>query len=78
MSQLQKSGTAPDAPETAKLLRAAITRSGLSDRRFAGVMGRDERTIRQWLAGGKMTAAAETWLRNYLEQPDLPGESGGA
>lgn len=35
-----------------ELLRAAITRSGLSARKFATVvLLRDERTIRRWLAG---------------------------
>ncbi len=34
------------------LLRAAIARSGLSNRAFAEqVMIRDERTIRRWLSG---------------------------
>ena len=36
----------------AELLRAAITASGLSARKFAvQVLIRDERTVRRWIAG---------------------------
>ena len=38
--------------EQISLLRAAVARSGLSDRRFAArVLVRDERSMRRWLSG---------------------------
>lgn len=41
-----------DRAETVTLLREAIRRSGLSNRKFAEqVMVRDERTVRRWLSG---------------------------
>lgn len=47
----------------AELVAAAITRSGLSARQFATkVMGRDERTIRRWLAGEVLPDQAREWL----------------
>lgn len=50
------------------LLAAAIAKSGLSARRFATqLMGRDERTIRRWLAGAPIPEAASAWLRRYLD-----------
>lgn len=37
-----------------KLLRAAIARSGLSNRQYAErVLMRDERTVRRWLSGAR-------------------------
>lgn len=51
-------------PESdAKLLARLIATSGLPARQFAfRVMGRDERTIRRWLAGETMPPLARTWL----------------
>ena len=47
------------------LIRAAITASGLSTRRFATeVLIREERTIRRWLAGH---APIPKQVRIYLE-----------
>lgn len=58
------------APWTADLTRAAVAKSGLSQERFAiDHMGRDARTIRRWLAGGNMGAAARAWLEAYLAAP---------
>lgn len=42
----------PGAANNLSALRKAIRRSGKSDRQFAlQVLGRDERTLRRWLAG---------------------------
>ncbi|HXG69470.1 MAG TPA: hypothetical protein VNJ04_02535 [Gemmatimonadaceae bacterium] len=49
-----------------ELLRDAIQRSGLSARAFArGVLLRDERTVRRWLAGDSpIPAAVIAFLRD--------------
>lgn len=53
-------------PNTAPvaLLRAAIRRSGLSNRQFAErVLARDERTVRRWIAGtSPIPDAVVRWL----------------
>jgi hypothetical protein len=55
----------------ADLLRAAIEASGLSARRFAvGLLARDERTIRRWLAGDPMPEPARAWCERWLELSD--------
>ena len=47
------------------LLRRRIRESGLSARQFAtAIMGRDERTIRRWLAGEPMPEQASEWLES--------------
>jgi hypothetical protein len=53
----------------ARMLRKAIDKSGLSARQFAEiVMGRNERTIRRWLAGDSaIPVPAVDWLRRYLK-----------
>lgn len=49
------------------LVEAAIRKSGLPARQFARrVVGRSERTVRGWLAGGQIPADAEEWLRRYV------------
>ncbi len=52
----------------AKLLRAAIERSGLSARSFArDVLWRDERTVRRWLSGeSPLPAVVADRLREEL------------
>lgn len=51
-----------------ELLRAAIDRSGLSDRKFATtIMVRDERTIRRWLAGDRaIPVAVMEWVERFM------------
>ena len=53
----------------ARILVCAIEKSGLSARQFAEqVMGRNERTIRRWLAGdSSIPRPAVAWLRRYLK-----------
>lgn len=52
-------------------LRAAIAASGLSARQFAvRVMGRDERTVRRWLAGETMPDTALAWLARLAKVTD--------
>lgn len=46
------------------LLRNAIARSGLSDRKYATtVLIRDERSVRRWLAGDPMPKAVVEFLQ---------------
>lgn len=54
----------------AETLRAAIDASGLSARRFAFevMAGRDERTIRRWLAGDPMPPRVREWLDVWLAE----------
>lgn len=53
--------------ERIALLREAIKRSGLSNRKFAEkVLVRDERTVRRWLAGdGEIPDAVARWLLEH-------------
>ena len=54
-----------------ELLRAAISKSGLSATRFASqVMAREGRTIRRWLAGQPIPGAAKAFLEAYLRKRD--------
>ena len=60
---------------TAEQLRAAIEFSEMSDRRFATqVLGRDERSVRRWVAGDlPVPASLEpmlTWLAGVEKVPD--------
>ena len=56
---------------TPERLQRLIDHSGLSARRFAmDVLSRDERTVRRWLAGEPIPAAAEAWLLR-LERVEL-------
>lgn len=50
--------------EPAQVLERMIKASGLSARRFASevLAGRDERTIRRWLAGETMPPKVLEWL----------------
>lgn len=54
------------------LIRAAIAAGGLSSRRFAeALMGRDERTIRRWVAGEvAIPPIARDWLTHWLGLSD--------
>lgn len=56
---------AAQAPSDAEMLRALIDRVGLSARRFARevLAGRDERTVRRWLAGDTMPDQVREWLQ---------------
>jgi hypothetical protein len=51
------------------LLRAAIARSGLSDRAFAyEALARDERTIRRWLSGeSPIPDVVVRWLSEHAK-----------
>ena len=52
-----------------ELLRRAIAASGLSARRFAlEVMGRNDRSVRRWLADEPMPVVVHDWLTRYLER----------
>ena len=54
------------------LLKAAIARSGLSDRQFAmQIIEYSERTVRRWLAGGPVDPKAVKRMRQYLSQREL-------
>lgn len=55
-----------------ELIRAAIAAGGLSSRRFAeDLMGRDERTIRRWVAGEiAIPPIARAWLERWLALSD--------
>lgn len=55
-----------------ELIRAAIEASGLSARRFAThVISRDERTVRNWLAGtNPIPPVARDWLEHWLSLTD--------
>lgn len=56
---------AAQSPSDAEMLREIIERSGLSSRRFARevMAGRDERTVRRWLAGDTMPDQVREWLQ---------------
>lgn len=55
----------------AELITGAVSRSGLSSRRFAErLMGRDERTVRLWRAGQPMPRHAREWLVTFLSLSD--------
>lgn len=58
--------------EDIAILRTAIDRSGMSDRRFAAyVLVRNERTLRRWLAGDRaIPKAVIEFLGAYLK--DVP------
>lgn len=50
-----------------ELTRAAVAAAGLPARRFAWLVGRDERTVRRWLTGEMpVPAAARSWLERWL------------
>jgi hypothetical protein len=52
-----------------ELVRAAILKSELSIRQFARkVVGREDRTVRRWLAGQPIPKAARAWLEAYLKR----------
>ena len=52
-----------------ELLRACITKSGLSVVRFARqIVGREDRTVRRWLAGQPIPVAAKQFLEAYLKK----------
>ena len=52
-----------------ELLKLAIARSGLSVRQFARqIVGREDRTIRRWLAGQPIPDAAKGFLEAYLKK----------
>jgi len=55
-----------------ELIRAAIAAGRLSSRRFAeDLMGRDERTIRRWVAGDiAIPPIARAWLERWLALSD--------
>lgn len=60
-----------DATKLARVIEA----SGLSQRQFAfRVMGRDERTVRRWLAGETMPPAVRDWL-DSIESIELTSRS---
>ena len=54
------------------LVRAAIDASGLSARRFAErIIGRDERTVRRWVAGAtEIPPVARAWLEHWTSLSD--------
>ena len=56
-------------------LREAISRSGLSDRRFATrVLSRNERTLRRWLAGDRPIpneVLGSRWIRDPIPREVL-------
>ena len=50
-----------------ELLRLAIAKSGLSVRQFARqIVGREDRTVRRWIAGQPIPKAAKQWLEQYI------------
>ena len=52
-----------------ELLRLAIAKSGLSVRQFARqIVGREDRTIRRWVAGQPIPKAAKQWLEQYISR----------
>jgi hypothetical protein len=54
-----------------QLLELAITRSRLSTRQFARLLGRDERLVRRWLAGDlPVPLATASWLRAFHRSCD--------
>ena len=58
----------PEQNRDRELLVAAIKASGLSSVAFArDLMGRNDRTIRRWLAGAPIPPIAVRWLAAYLE-----------
>lgn len=60
----------------ADLIRDAIAAGGISSRRFAErLMGRDERTIRRWVAGDvAIPPLARAWLERWLSLSDATRE----
>lgn len=66
--------TGPDLTPQ-ELLAACRERAGMSLRQFARqAMGRDERTLRRWLAGTQdIPPAALEWLRAFLASNPPPG-----
>lgn len=57
----------PEQNDDCELLAAAIKASGLSSGAFArDLMGRNDRTIRRWLAGAPIPPIAVRWLSAYL------------
>jgi hypothetical protein len=51
-----------------ELLKACVAHSGLSVRRFAlEVVGREDRTVRRWMAGQPIPKAAKAFLVTYLQ-----------
>ena len=60
---------ARSTPDPRTVLEAALTKSGLSLRRFAtDVLSRDERTVRRWRSGDSpIPDTAADWLAEYAE-----------
>ena len=61
--------------ERIETLRAAIARSGLSDRRFATrVLTRNERTVRRWVSGERPIpneVLDSRWIRDTIPREVL-------
>lgn len=52
-----------------ELLKAAITKSGLSAVRYAtDILIRDPRSVRRWLAGGQLPQAVRTFLEAQMKE----------
>lgn len=56
----------PAAWPSQHVVLAALGASGLTTRRFASLTGRDERSVRRWLAGGTIPPEARDWLVRFL------------